>query len=89
MAKTGSPGDEGAGAAFQALRPSPKAGKDPIFVGGGRLENLIPEGKLPPTGVDGRTLTELCGDLPSLDPEAEDSPDGDAMDALDVLEALE
>lgn len=49
----------------------------------------MPEGRLPMTGVEGRTLTELCGDLPSREPEAEERPEGEAMEALDVLEALE
>jgi hypothetical protein len=89
FAKTGRPGDTGAGAAFHALFPSPNAGKLPISVGGGLLENLMPDGNVPPTGVLGRTLTELCGDLPSLDPDAEESPEGEATLALEVLEALE
>lgn len=44
---------------------------------------------MPVVGVDGNTLTELCGDLPSLEPDAEERPEGDAMELLDVLDALE
>ena len=57
--------------------------------GGGRREKRMPEGMLV-VGVEGNIFTELWGDLPpSRDPEAEDSPEGDAMEALDVLEAFE
>ena len=38
---------------------SAKVGSVPSPEGGGRLLTLIPEGKVPPVGVDGRTLTEV------------------------------
>ena len=57
-------------------------------LGGWRL-TLMPDGKVPGVGVEGRTLTEWCGDLARREPEADERPEGEAMDALDVLEALE
>ena len=49
----------------------------------------MPDGKVVFVGVDGRTLTELCGDRASRDPEADDKPEGDATELLDVLDAFE
>lgn len=40
-------------------------------------------------GVEGKTLTELWGERPSLDPEADETPEGEASEADEVLEALE
>ena len=70
--------------------PSPNAGSVPRPPGGGRRLTRIPDGKGPVVvGVDGKTLTELCGERASRDPEAELRPEGEAIDAEDVLEALE
>lgn len=60
-----------------------------MFDGGGRFENLMPEGNVLPVGVEGSTLTELCGDLARREPDADETPDGDASEVLDVLDALE
>ena len=57
--------------------------------GGGCLWKRSPAGRVPVVGVAGNTLTELCGDRPSLDPEAEERPEGDAIELLDVLDAFE
>lgn len=57
--------------------------------GGGRRDTRMPEGKVLLVGVAGRTLTELCGDLPCRDPEAVLSPEGLAMLVLEFEEALE
>lgn len=93
LAKIGSPGDEGGGMALKAFLASPaklgKAPNEPSSPGGGRRWNLMPDGKVLVVGVEGSTLTELCGDLPSREPEVFETADGDATDALDVLEALE
>lgn len=73
----------------KALRPSGKlVVRSDISEGGGLREKRIPDGMLA-VGVEGSTLTELCGDLPSREPDADDSPEGDAMEALEVLEAFE
>lgn len=47
------------------------------------------DGKVPAVGVEGKTLTEECGERPSREPEVDESPDGEAKEALLVLEALE
>ena len=49
----------------------------------------MPEGKDWPVGVEGRTLTEACGERPMREPEADERPEGEAMEALEVEEALE
>lgn len=67
-----------------------KAGKVPKSPGGGRRWNLTPDGKVLFVGVEGRTLTELWGDLPpSLDPDVDDIPEGEATEALEVLDVFE
>lgn len=72
-----------------ALLASEKPGSEPSPEGGGRRETRTPEGMEPPVGVDGRTLTDECGDLAIREPDADERPDGDAREALDVLEAFE
>jgi len=85
--KTGNPGDPGT--EVNVPFASEKEGRLPSPEGGGRRETRMPDGNAPPVGVEGSTLTEACGDLPSREPDADDNPDGDASEALDVLEALE
>lgn len=89
LAKTGRLGEPGPN-----MPPPPllsealNVGNVPSPPGGGRRLTLIPEGKIPPpVGVAGNTLTLACGDLPNLDPEADESPEGLATDAL-ALEVL-
>lgn len=88
-AKTGRLGEPGM--TLNALLASEvlKAGSVPKPEGGGRRETRIPDGKLPVGGVEGRTRTEVCGDRAIRDPEAEERPDGEARDALEVLDAFE
>lgn len=57
--------------------------------GKGRRWTRMPDGKLPVVGVEGRTLTLECGERPSREPDVEERPDGEAREALLVLEALE
>lgn len=87
LANTGRLGDPGK--ALKAPLASAKAGRGPSPDGGGRRETRIPDGKVPDVGVEGNTLTDECGDRPRREPEADESPDGDAREALEVLEALE
>jgi hypothetical protein len=82
------PGEPGIAPANAPLA-SEKVGKAPNPVGGGRRDTRMPDGKFPEVGVEGSTLTDAWGDRPILDPDAEESPDGDARDALEVLEAFE
>lgn len=89
-AKTGRPGDDGAGRAPKAFLPSaPNFGRVPMSEGGGLRDIRIPDGNVEEVGVEGKTFTELCGDLPKREPEVEDRPEGDAIEALDVLDAFE
>lgn len=89
-AKTGKPGDDGGGIDPKApFASGPSVGRDPMSEGGGRRWNLMPDGNVVLVGVEGRTLTELCGDLPSRDPDVDDMPEGEAIEALDVLEAFD
>ena len=88
LAKTGRAGEPGP-ATPKALLASEKVGRVPRAEGGGRRDTRIPDGKVPPVGVDGKTLTDECGERANLEPEADDRPDGEASEVLDVLEALE
>lgn len=87
LAKTGRAGD--AGRTPKGDLVSAKVGKVPSADGGGRRETRILDGKDPAVGVDGKTFTDECGERPIRELEAEESADGDATEALDVLEALE
>lgn len=89
LAKTGRPGEAGAVLALPNALASEKAGKVPRDDGGGRRETRIPEGNAGFVGVAGRTLTELCGDLPCREPEAVLKPEGLAILVLEVDEAFE
>lgn len=68
---------------------SAKVGSEPRPDGGGRRATRIEDGKVPALGVDGSTLTDECGERASREPDVDDSPDGDATDALEVLDAFE
>jgi len=57
--------------------------------GGGRREIRMPDGNVLEVGVDGRTFTELCGDLPRREPDVDDKPEGEATELLEVLDAFE
>ena len=88
-AKTGRLGEPGTlvNAAFESEKP----GSVPIPAGSGRRWTRMPDGNVPAVGVDGKTLTHECGERPSREPDVEDIPegDGDAREALLVLDALE
>ena len=87
-AKTGKLGEPGPTLPNTPLA-SAKVGNVPRLPGGGRLLTLIPEGKWPPVGVAGSILTEECGERAIREPDADDRPDGEASDALEVLLVLE
>ena len=88
LAKTGKLGEPGARLLKVFLLGSANVGRLPSAPGGGRLLTRTPDGKVPFVGVAGRTLTEVCGDRASREPEADDKPDGEATELLLVLEAL-
>jgi hypothetical protein len=91
LAKTGRPGEPGPKFRLKGpLLPSEdgRLGNVPRAPGGGRRDTRMPDGKEVPVGVAGNTFTDACGERPSRDPDAEDRPDGEARDALLVLEAL-
>ena len=87
-AKTGRPG-EPRGMLPKVGFASLKTGRLPSVEGGGRRETRMPDGNDWPVGVEGSTFTDACGERPILDPEAEETPEGETIDALDVEEALE
>lgn len=88
LAKTGRAGDPGITPGNADLA-SEKTGSVPSAEGGGRRDTRILDGKEPAVGVEGRTLTEECGDRAIRDPEAEESPDGEATESPEALDALE
>lgn len=89
-AKTGRAGEPGpTPPPPAALLASEKVGRVPRPDGGGRRETRIPDGKEPAVGVDGKTLTDECGERPWREADVEERPDGDAKEALDVLDAFE
>lgn len=86
LVKTGSAGEPGTLA--KGDLPSVKTGNVPSADGGARRETRILDGSAPPVGVAGRTLTDECGER-ARRAEAVERPDGDATEALEVLEAFE
>jgi hypothetical protein len=73
----------------KAVFVSENCGSVPKLDGSGRRWTRMLDGKVPVVGVEGRTLTEEWGERPRREPEVEDRPDGEAREALLVLEALE
>lgn len=88
LANTGRAGDPGMTPGNDDLA-SEKTGSVPRAEGGGRRETRMFDGNEPVVGVEGRTLTEECGDRAMREPDAEERPDGEATEALDVLDAFE
>jgi hypothetical protein len=89
-AKTGRPGEAGPkppppSVFFASWNP----GRVPRLEGSGRRETRMPEGKVPFVGVAGNILTEACGERGIREPEAILTPDGLAMLALEVDDALD
>ena len=84
MGRLGEPG-----MLLKATFCSENCGSVPREPGSGRRWTRMLDGNVPVVGVEGRTLTEECGERPRREPEAEERPDGDASEALLVLEALE
>lgn len=88
LAKTGRAGEPGM-TPGKADLASEKTGSVPRADGGGRRETRMLDGNEPAVGVEGKTLTEECGDRAMREPEADESPDGDATESLEVLDAFE
>jgi hypothetical protein len=85
--KTGRLGEPGM--LVKAALVSENWGSAPKADGRGRRCTRMLDGNVPVVGVEGRTLTEECGERPRREPDVEDRPDGEASEALLVLEALE
>ena len=88
LAKIGIAGDPGA-MLEKVFLASAKVGRLPSEDGGGRRDTRMPDGNDPVVGGDGKILTDACGERAMREPDAVDRPDGDASEALDVLDAFE